>query len=277
MSAPAPSACPAKPVLPARPRKVSVNGVTIPRDAIARETQNHPAATPIDAWRAAARALAIRELLLQEARRINLAAAPLSDEEGRLETVEEALIRQVVEIEVATPKADEAACRRYYDNNRARFRTAPLHEASHILLPAADAGARRQARDRAAGLIAELQAQPERFAELARIHSACPSAAQGGNLGQIGPGQTVEEFEKALATAPVGRVAPEAVESRFGLHVVELARRIEGRDLPFEMVRDRIAGWLEEKVRRTALHQYISMLAARASVEGIDLLPGDLT
>ena len=44
------------------------------RSAIARETQNHPAAKPIDAWLAAARALVVRELLLQEARRLGIEA-----------------------------------------------------------------------------------------------------------------------------------------------------------------------------------------------------------
>ena len=53
-----------------KPVTVSVNGVVMPRDAIARETQHHPADTPILAWQAAARALVIRELLLQEARRL---------------------------------------------------------------------------------------------------------------------------------------------------------------------------------------------------------------
>jgi peptidyl-prolyl cis-trans isomerase C len=51
---------------------VTVNGVTIAHDLISREAQNHPSPKPIDAWRAAARALAVRELLLQEARRLEL-------------------------------------------------------------------------------------------------------------------------------------------------------------------------------------------------------------
>ena len=32
------------------PIEVSVNGVAIPRDAIAREAQHHPASKPIAAW-----------------------------------------------------------------------------------------------------------------------------------------------------------------------------------------------------------------------------------
>ena len=53
-----------------------VNGVIVRHDNIAREAQNHPAPTPIAAWTAAARALAVRELLLQEARRIVVKRPP---------------------------------------------------------------------------------------------------------------------------------------------------------------------------------------------------------
>ncbi|MGL5116357.1 MAG: peptidylprolyl isomerase, partial [Beijerinckiaceae bacterium] len=70
------TACAVKPAVSAKPKTVSVNSVSIARDAIARETQNHPAAKPIDAWQAAARALVIRELLLQEAARLGISADP---------------------------------------------------------------------------------------------------------------------------------------------------------------------------------------------------------
>ena len=57
-----------------RPVPVSVNGVSIPSAAIARETQHHQAADPDVAWELAARALAIRELLVQEADRLAIDA-----------------------------------------------------------------------------------------------------------------------------------------------------------------------------------------------------------
>lgn len=105
-----------------RPAPVSVNGVAIPRDAIAREAQHHPAPKPIAAWQAAARALVIRELLLQEAGRLGIAPEPAADAQGRRETDDEAMMRALVEREVKVPVADLESCRRYYDNNRARFR-----------------------------------------------------------------------------------------------------------------------------------------------------------
>ena len=115
---------------------VSVNGVVIPHDIVAREVQHHPESTPVRAWQQAARALAVRELLLQEARRQDLKAEPQTDGDGRRETDEEALIRGLIAREVRVPEPDEDACRRYYDHNRSRFRSADLYEASHILIAA---------------------------------------------------------------------------------------------------------------------------------------------
>jgi hypothetical protein len=69
--------CSVKGVLTQNLRKVeSVNGVVIRHDEISREAQHHPAPTPIAAWTTAARALAVRELLLQEARRTDIDADP---------------------------------------------------------------------------------------------------------------------------------------------------------------------------------------------------------
>jgi peptidyl-prolyl cis-trans isomerase C len=268
-----PHGCAIKPVITTKQKAVSVNGVVISRSAISRETQNHPASKPIEAWLAAARALVVRELLLQEARRVGLAPEPLEDAEGRHETDDEALVRAIVEREVVTPRADEAACRRYYDVNRARFRTPDLYEARHILLAASprDAEAHKTAKQRAETILEVLRKESSAFSDLAAAESACPSGKAGGSLGQIGPGQTVPEFEQALGAMPVGSAAPTLVESRYGLHIVVLDHRIAGRDLPFEMVQQRISEWLDEKVRRVAIRQYIAILAGRAEITGIAL------
>lgn len=262
-----------KPAASFKARAITINGVEISRVAIGQEVQNHPADKPGEAWSAAARALAIRELLLQEARRLGLQPEPATDDAGRRETDDEALVRMVVEREVVTPTSDPDACRRYYERNLRRFRTSDLHEVSHILIAAdpGDEAARQRARELAAAVIETIAAAPEAFATLAKNHSACPSGEVGGNLGQIGPGQTVPEFERALASAPIGTVRPEPVESRYGLHIVKVDRREPGRQLPFEFVAERIAAYLDEHVRRIAIRQYISLLAGRAEITGIEL------
>jgi peptidyl-prolyl cis-trans isomerase C len=257
--------------------KVAVNGIAIPRDLIAREIQNHPAGSPTKAWAAAARSLVVRELLLQEARRCGVTAVPLDDGEGRRETDDEALIRSLIERDVMTPAADPETCRRYYEQNRRRFRSPDIYEAAHILLPATkvDSQAHAQAREAALVLLTELRVHPERFADLARLHSACSSAAHGGNLGQISRGQTTPEFEAALVALSPGEIASEPVATRYGFHLVRLDRRIEGRELPFEAVAGRIADYLSDSVRHRAIAQYIARLASRAVITGVEMPGGE--
>ena len=254
---------------------VSVNGVPISRKAIAAEVQNFPAPNPGEGWRAATRALVIRELLLQEARSLAIEAVPARDEEGCIETDEEALIRALTEQAIKVPEADEATLRRFYGNNPRRFETPPLFEADHILIAARrdDAPGFAAARAVAETLRAALRADESAFAALARAHSACPSAALGGALGQIGPGDTTPEFEAALLTLAPGTIS-EPVETRYGFHLIRLHRRIEGRLLPFEAVRDAIAAALDAHVRRQAVAHYIAALASRAEIVGVSLGSG---
>ena len=252
---------------------VKVNGVVIPRDVIAREVQHHPARTPAESLKAAAQALVVRELLLQEARRLDIEGEPLSDASGRRETVEEAAVRTLVDREVCTPSADTETCRRYYEQNRQLFRSPDIYEAAHILFAAskADTKSYAQARSTAEAAIAILRHHPERFAELAQAHSACSSASQGGNLGQITEGQTTPEFEQALFELEPGSIGPEPVATRYGFHIIRLDRKHNGRELPFELVAARIAEYLEESVQRRAMAQYVARLASAAQIDGVDL------
>jgi len=63
------------------------------RKTIAAEVQNFPADNPGEGWRGATRALVIRELLLQEARRLEVPLEPQTDKDGRVETSDDALVR----------------------------------------------------------------------------------------------------------------------------------------------------------------------------------------
>jgi peptidyl-prolyl cis-trans isomerase C len=108
-------------------------------------------------------------------------------------------------------------------------------------------------------------------AELAQAHSACSSASQGGNLGQITEGQTSSEFEEALFDLEPGSIGQEPVATRYGFHIIRLDRKHEGRELPFELVAERIAEYLQESVQRRALAQYVARLATAARIEGVDL------
>lgn len=248
--------------------RVAVNGVEIAESAILAEMQNHPAESAETAMRRAAEALVVRELLLQESRRRGLAGAAGGDE-----APDEAAIRRLIEAEIVTPRADEAACRRYYESNRRRFVSPDGYEARHILCAAApdDADARSAARARAEAALARILIDPDRFADVAREVSDCPSKAQDGSLGLIQRGDADPVFETYLMSLEAGETCPRVVETRYGYHVIRLAARVRGRELPYAAVKDRIASFLEESAWRRAVYQYVAILAGRASIEGIAL------
>jgi peptidyl-prolyl cis-trans isomerase C len=251
---------------------IRVNGVEISGAAIHAEMQHHPAATASAAMREAAQALVVRELLLQEAARLGLAADPAdADEADDGALPDESLIARLIEREVRVPQAGEDECRRYYEANRRSFCSPELFDAQHILFAAApdDAEARVGAKARAETALRDLAAAPERFAELARTLSDCPSRSDGGSLGQVTRGSTVAEFETFLMSLDEGETCAAPVETRYGFHVVRLNHRAPGRTLPFEAVRDQVAEFLADAVWRRAIHQYVMVLAGRAAIEGI--------
>jgi peptidyl-prolyl cis-trans isomerase C len=255
---------------------VAVNGTEIPERAIAAEMQHHPAANMEVARDAATRALVVRELLLQEARRLGiLAGEPLpADGEDAAETPEEAVLRTLVSREVKVPTPDEAACRRYYETHPQEMRTPDLFEARHVLIAAdpRDPAALAAAKSAAASIIDMLARDPHRFAELAAERSDCPSKAQGGMLGQVSRADVVPEFATFLEALEEGQLSPVPIVTRYGVHVLRLERRIAGRQLPYESVRARIADYLADTVWRRAIGQYVRILAGRARIDGIDIV-----
>jgi peptidyl-prolyl cis-trans isomerase C len=254
------------------PRFVTVNGAVIASADIAREVQNHQGSSPASAWEAATRALVVRQLLSQRAASLGLVAEPRS-ENGLRETPEEALIRMLLEAEVKTPTAEEADCRRYYQSNLSRFRSRDLYEPLHILFQAAQDNepAYAVAVNRAEAVLSDVTAAPSCFESLARALSDCPSASEGGRLGQVAEGDTTPEFEAALQSLEPGQICPDVVRTRYGVHVLRLDRKVAGDVLPFEQVHERIASYLEANSSRRAAAQYVALLAGQARISGFDI------
>ena len=252
---------------------VMVGGVEIPPADIAAEAQNHPAPDADTAWHEAAKALAIRQLLLAEADRLGIDATERRDAQGQALAPDDARIDALLARQVAVPQATAEEARRYYDRHQARFASETLIEADHILFSAnpSDEFAYSLAVGDARMAIRAVQADPSAFGDLAESKSACPSKDQSGKLGQIGRGQTVPEFEEALFTLGEGELFAEPVRTRFGVHVIRAGRRAEGQQLPFEAVEPSIRDYLEEASTRKAMAQYLSILASQTTVKGVDL------
>jgi peptidyl-prolyl cis-trans isomerase C len=209
---------------------------------------------------------AARELLRQRAVAVGLLDQASSEERAIEQAIEQLLAREVV-----TPTPTTKECRRYYDAHPWEFESGELVHARHILFQVTPSVRIPEIRARAEHTLNELLRQPERFAAVAAEMSNCPSGQHGGNLGQIGRGDTVPEFETALFRIGPTGLLRELVKTRHGFHIVAIDQRIPGKRLPFGMVRDEIAERLRAMVEEKALRQYISVLAGKADIQGVDL------
>ena len=209
---------------------------------------------------------AARELLRQRAVTVGVLARDTDDAAAIAAGIE-----QLIGREVQTPEPTEEECRRYYDGHPLELRSDDLVYARHILFQVTLAVNVPQIRAKAEQTLNLLLREPERFGEMARELSNCPSGAQDGNLGQIGRGDVVPEFERVLFHPGNKGLLRDVVRTRFGFHIVAIDKVVLGERLPFEIVRERVAERLRSGVEERALRQYVSLLAGAADIEGVDL------
>ena len=62
------------------------------------------------------------------------------------------------------------------------------------------------------------------FESLAKKHSQCNSAKQGGNLGEFSPGTMLKAFDNVVFKKPVLTVHG-PVKTKFGFHLIETIYR----------------------------------------------------
>lgn len=113
--------------------------------------------------------------------------------------------------------------KKFYDTNSARYIVKEERKASHILINAAASASeqvKKEAKDKADDLYAQLKKNPKLFAELAKKNSQDPgSAANGGDLGFFARGAMVKPFEDAVFKASKDELIP-PVLSDYGYHII---------------------------------------------------------
>lgn len=209
---------------------------------------------------------AVHELLRQRACALGFLEPDASSSDA-----EHAIERTLAE-EVPVPEPTDEECARWFDGNKQRFRSGDLVCARHILFQITPGSPVPAIRGVAESMLHELQNNPQLFGERAKEHSNCPSGAQGGNLGQLQRGETVPEFDKALfGDATTIGILPKLVTTRHGFHIISIDQRIDGKQLPYEFVRDDVAAELRRRSEARALSQYVRLLAGSAELDGVDL------
>ncbi|HMV00411.1 MAG TPA: peptidylprolyl isomerase [Rhodocyclaceae bacterium] len=103
------------------------------------------------------------------------------------------------------------------------------------------------------------------FQELARLYSQDGSAAKGGDLGWLNPGDTVPEFEKAMNELKENELSP-VVQSPFGMHLIQVLERRQ-RDMSEERKRLDARQALRERKLDDAYQDWLRQLRDRTYVE----------
>ncbi len=203
--------------------------------------------------------------LLGETRDITIAALPLPEldaaevtdaqikawydghaadfRQGESVTLEYVEINGAALGDTAVP-ADEAALRKRYEQEKARFMTGEQRLASHILItvPAdADAATQKAAEQKAIALAKQAQQPGADFAALAKANSQDPGSRDtGGDLGWVDRGVMVKPFDDALFSMQAAEIRG-PVKTDFGYHVLQLREIKPGQGKSFEEVRDELA------------------------------------
>ncbi len=150
----------------------------------------------------------------------------------------------------------------YYQYHPEQFRRPETRLARHILITINESivdNTRAVASERITAIAARLLKEPQRFEEQALKHSECPTALDGGKLGDLPRGKLFPELDKALFELKSGEVSG-VLESELGFHVLRCDAITEASVLSLDQARPHIRKLMEQKRKRVCQQAWIKGL-----------------
>jgi peptidyl-prolyl cis-trans isomerase SurA len=135
----------------------------------------------------------------------------------------------------------------------------------HILIRAGETTSEAEALRRLRDLRNRIVTGAADFAEMARVHSADATAARGGELDWVYPGDTVPDFERAYNELAIGEVS-QPVKTPFGYHLIQVLER-RSADMSPERRRLQARQVLRERKADEAYQEWLRQLRDQAYVE----------
>ena len=135
----------------------------------------------------------------------------------------------------------------------------------HILLRNRAGLSDQDAERRLAGYRDQVRAKTADFGELAKKFSEDGSAPNGGDLGWMGPGDLVPEFEQAMNRLQIGEVS-NPVKTEFGWHLIQVLERREAQ-LTVEKQRQFARAAIRERKFEQAYQDWLRELRDTATVK----------
>ena len=157
----------------------------------------------------------------------------------------------------------------YYELNKERFTRPETRMARHILITINDdypENRRDTAWQRIQKVAAQATGNVKQFAKLARQYSECPTAMEGGKLGNVPVGQLYPELDAVLFTLPAGAVSV-PIESSLGFHVLLCEQIFPAQQISLTKAKPQIRSLLEERSQRNCQKAWLKQLEARMTLE----------
>jgi len=138
----------------------------------------------------------------------------------------------------------------------------------HILLRSRAGLTDQDAERRLAGYRDQVRAKTADFGDLAKKYSVDGSADNGGNLGWLGPGVLVAEFDQAMNRLQIGEVS-NPVKTEFGWHLIQVLERRDAQ-LTIEKQRQFARAAIRERKFEQAYQDWLRELRDTATVKIIN-------
>ena len=135
----------------------------------------------------------------------------------------------------------------------------------HILIRTSETVSEGEARGKLADLRDRIVTGGAGFADLARVHSNDATAARGGELDWVYPGDTVPDFERAYQALKIGEIS-QPVRTPFGYHLIQVLERRTG-DVSGERRRLQARQVLRERKADEAYQEWLRQLRDQIYVE----------
>lgn len=165
---------------------------------------------------------------------------------------------------------DEISAR--YQEHLESYTSPEFREASHILITVSEQVSDDEALAKIQGIRQRIQAG-EDFATLAAELSEDPvSAADGGNLGEVGRGDMVPTFESALYSLQLDELS-EPVKTAFGWHLIKVSSITGGEVQSYESVKSALADELKSELAEVQIYELVERLANVAYEQSDSLEP----
>lgn len=160
--------------------------------------------------------------------------------------------------------------RLFYEMHHERFATPERRLASHILItvnPDFPENTHAAALGRMQEIVAKMAGRSNRFDEFARRYSECPTAMDGGRLGEVQRGQLHAELDATLFGMQENRISGIA-ESEMGLHLLLCERILPAKRVPLSRAVPRIREFLQERQRRNCQKAWLATLQQASGNRG---------